>query len=78
MIYRYAYINTHSTRGRPERIEIEPHHVACARVWWNVHCNPTYMLYLHDGQTLLCEDDYGCMNDLGHVPLQHVKRRHQL
>lgn len=77
-ITRYAYVNTASTRGAPERVELDSHEVSAARVWTNGYGNPTYVLELVDGRDLVCVDDYGALNDLGQVPVTFCKTRREL
>lgn len=75
---RYAYIDTHSEAGKPERVTIKPEMVYKSNVWFNSYGNPTYMLYLVDGRTLLCVDDYGAMNGLNHIFRNEVNRKKDL
>lgn len=76
-IERYAYVNTSSEAGHPEKIVFDSGDVTSAFVWVNYCGNPSYTLYLKDGRSLLCVDDYGCMND---IPLtaQTVQRKKDL
>lgn len=75
---RRAYLNTHSEAGRPEYIEFNPQDVIRATVWVNSWGNPTYMLHLENGDTLLCVDDYGAMNNLNHISARSVNRKKDL
>ena len=75
---RYAYINTKSQAGEPEKVEFEPKQVNHAYVWSNSFGNPTYTLYLDDGRRLLCVDDYGAMNGIDHITARRVSRRKDL
>jgi len=64
MLERYAYINTRSEAGRPEKVTFNTIDVTGFTVWTNTFGNPTWMIYLAGGKTLLCVDDYGCENDM--------------
>ena len=63
-IYRYAYKNTSSSAGMPEKVEFDSDDVTQAFVWVNYYGNPSYTLYLKNGSFLYCVDEYGGMNDI--------------
>jgi hypothetical protein len=78
LLVRYGYVDTRSSAGRPERIELRASDVTEARKWYNVNGNPSYTLRLADGRTLFLVDDYGAMNGLYHVSAWTVDRRKDL
>lgn len=77
-ITRRGYINTHSEAGRPEPVTFKADSVIRSSVWINSYGNPTHMLYLDNGDTLLCVDDYGAMNNIYHISARTVTRRKDL
>lgn len=77
-ITRYAYVDTLSTAGRPERVDLDTRDVTSVRVWTNSYGNPTYALSLRDGRTLVCVDDYGAANNLSHAPISFCRTRREL
>lgn len=77
-IERHAYINTSSEAGRPTKIVFDSDDVEQAYVWTNGYGNPSYTLYLKNGDCLFCVDDYGCMNDIGHIREKTVTRKKDL
>jgi len=77
-IERYAYLNTGSQAGRPNKIVFDADTVRQAYVWVNYYGNPTYSLFLEDGTSLLLVDDYGAMNDINHISAKTVQRKKDL
>ena len=73
-----GYKNTSSTRGGPTEYHIDPQDVIRANVWFNVYGNPSYGLWMSNGDTYLLIDDYGGMNQLGHLTRHHVRRKKDL
>ena len=63
--------------GSPELVEFDSNDVKQAYVWVNYYGNPSYTLYLEDGTSLYCVDDYGCMNDLP-ISAKTVQRKKDL
>lgn len=63
-VERYAYKNTTSEAGRPEKYTLRIKSIHWINTWTNYYGNPTYMFYMDDGTTYLMVDDYGCMNDI--------------
>jgi len=78
LISRYAYKNTSNSSGRPELVEFDSDDVTQAYVWVNYYGNPSYTLYLKDGTSLFCVDDYGCMNGINHLSARTVQRKKDL
>ena len=77
-ITRHAYVNTRSEAGSPEEVVLDSKDVIYALSWTNYYGNPSYTLYLKNGDCLFCVDDYGCMNDLNHISLRFVQRKKDL
>ncbi len=77
-IKRYAYLNTQSMAGKPKHIELDSTDVTSAYCWVNFYGNPSYTLYLENGDFLYCVDDYGCMNDINHINAKTVARKKDL
>lgn len=77
-ITRYGYINTLSEAGRPSKLVFPSANVTHATVWTNHYGNPTTRLYLEDGTTIMCVDDYGVMNDIHHISPVFVQRKKDL
>jgi hypothetical protein len=77
-IQRRAYINTTSSAGNPTKINFDASEVERATVWFNVHCNPSYVLFLKSGMTLYCVDNYGVMNGLKDIWAETVTRKKDL
>jgi hypothetical protein len=77
-IERYAYINTASMAGKPEKVEFNSEDVRAAYVWTNSFGNPSYTLYLEDDTCLYLVDDYGAMNDINHISPRFVQRKKDL
>lgn len=75
---RYGFVNTTSSAGRPELVEFRPADITEARKWINYYGNPSTTLRFADGRCLYLVDDYGAMNDLGHVNRYSVPRRKDL
>jgi hypothetical protein len=55
----FGYKNTKSEAGSPERVLVNLDEVRHATVWVNYYGNPSYMLYLENGDTLFLVDEYG-------------------
>ena len=77
-IERYAHVNTSSEAGSPEKVVLDSDDVTQAFSWTNGFGNPSFTLYLKNGDCLFCVDDYGCMNDLNHISLRFVQRKKDL
>lgn len=78
LIVRYAYRNTLSEAGSPERYLIDTSQIVAAYVWVNSYGNPTYSFIMREGTTYLMVDDYGAMNDVNHLSARTVRRRKEL
>jgi hypothetical protein len=74
-VERYAYKNTHSTAGRPEKHEIVIADIRDIYKWLNVYGNPNYYIAMNDGTFYRLVDDYGGTNDLNSVPITFVNSR---
>lgn len=77
-VVRYAYVNTSSERGRPQRVEVRVADIESVRVWINGYGNPSYTYRLKDGTMLFMVDDYGAMNDLRGLSPMVVRRKRDL
>ena len=78
MALLFGYKNVESSAGLNEKIEYNPEKVTAARVWYNVHCNPSYFLTFEDGSTIYTVDNYGTMNEIRHLTAISVDRRKDL
>ena len=74
----YARKNRHDFQGKSERHTIETNDIIEARVWWNVHCNPSYNFHMANGDNYVLIDDYGAMNDIDHISRKEVRRKKEL
>lgn len=77
-ITRRAYINTSSEAGDPTRITFDSNDVKQAYVWSNSYGNPSYTLYLDNGDCLFLVSDYGAMNGIRHISARTVHRKKDL
>lgn len=83
VITRHAYLDTHSEAGSPTKYEINVADITGVNSWTNSYGNPTFMIYTTEAETgkshtYLCVDDYGAMNDIGHIYRNTVNRRKDL
>jgi len=78
VIKRWGYKNTSSSAGKPTEFYIPVDRVRRVRVWINGNGNPSYTLLLDGGDWIYTVDDFGAMNDLGHVELIVMDRKRDL
>ena len=77
-IVRHGYTNRSSSAGKPTRLEMPVSCVLRIRCWVNGNGNPSYVLMLEGGDWVYLVDDFGGVNDLGHVPMRVVDRKRDL
>ncbi|MCB0968618.1 MAG: hypothetical protein KDB37_17435 [Ilumatobacter sp.] len=77
-LVRYGYIDTMSSAGRPVPVRFHPPDVVAAAQWVNFYGNPSTVLRMRCGSYIYLVDDYGAMNDLGHVRVRQSGRRKDL
>ena len=77
-LIRFGYVNTKSTAGSPERIGVMMNDITKINCWFNSFGNPSYCLHIKGGSTILCIDDYGCMNEITHLGRRVVDRKKDL
>ena len=74
-VERYAYKNTTSMAGRPEKYEIKSDDIDLNKTWTNYYGNPCYVFHMKNGDTFYMVDEYGALNDLGLIRVNYVKRK---
>lgn len=74
-IERYAYRNTHSTAGSPQKYEIDVADIDTIYKWHNVYGNPNYYIITRNGDFYRLVDDYGGTNDIEHIDVTYVDSR---
>ena len=77
-IQRAGYYGKTSSAGMPLNLSIPVSTVLGIRRWVNSNGNPSYVLLISGNRWLYCVDDFGCENDLGHLPVQRVNRKRDL
>lgn len=74
-IERYAYRNTHSTAGHPQKYEIVVADIDAIYKWNNVYGNPNYYIVCRNRDFYRLVDDYGGTNNIEHLGTTYVKGR---
>jgi hypothetical protein len=74
----FARKNRHDFQGRSTKHTINTDDIISIRVWFNVHCNPSYNFVMEDGTNYILIDDYGAMNDINHISRREVRRKKDL
>ena len=77
-ITRYEYKNTRSMAGKAEKHTFNSMDVSSAYCWVNSWGNPSYTLYLNNGDFYYLVDSYGAMNDINHISARTVPRKKDL
>ena len=74
----WGYLNTRSSAGPIQEIEIDLADVKYVRCWHNHFGNPSYTYSMDNGDIIYLVDDYGAMNGLGRLSRDLVNRRKDL
>lgn len=78
IVNRYAYKNTSSSAGSGIRYDIETDDIVHINKWYNYYGNPSYNYFMRNGDNYYLVDDYGAMNDIGHMSAHEVSRKKDL
>ena len=74
----WGYLNTRSSAGPITQFKLTVGDIVHVRCWHNLYGNPSYTYQMRNGDIYYAVDDFGGMNDLGHMSRDLVSRKKDL